>query len=124
MERIPWDVIINHIIPYTYNIQSTDLLEDIRNYYTVKKRLMENRYDMHIIKHEIFAVFYDSPTKLLTILHRRFSADRFSIISLYNRIYNMSSIQRFNILLGLFTKEERNCFLEYLFRDHGIWIQK
>ena len=29
MERIPFDIIINHIIPYTYNVQSNILLENI-----------------------------------------------------------------------------------------------
>ena len=35
MEKIPYDVIINNIIPYTYNMQSNLLLEDIKSYYTI-----------------------------------------------------------------------------------------
>jgi hypothetical protein len=42
----------------------------------------------------------------------------------YNMIYNFSKNKRFNILFGLFTKEERTYFLEYMFRDNGIWIIK
>ena len=36
MEKIPYDIIINNIIPYTYNIQSNLLLDDIKNYYINK----------------------------------------------------------------------------------------
>ena len=49
MEWLPFDVIINHIIPYTYNIQSNLLLEDIKNYYTIKEILMNYEYDTNII---------------------------------------------------------------------------
>ena len=122
MERIPFDVIINHIIPYTYNVQSNILLEDIKNYYTIKEILMDKKYDTNMIKHEILAVFYDNQTKLSTILHRHFQ------IKLkkkdYNIIYNFSNNKRFNILYGLFTKEERTNFLEYMLRDNDFWIIK
>ena len=122
MERIPFDVIINHIIPYTYNVQSNTLLEDIISYYTIKKILLDEKYDEHIIKHEILAVFYDNKPKLYTILHRHFKMKLKQMD--YNIIYNYSNKKRFNILFGLFTKEERIYFLEYLFRDNCIWIMK
>jgi hypothetical protein len=41
MEKIPVDIIINHIIPYTYFSQPKNLLEDITNYYEIKKILMD-----------------------------------------------------------------------------------
>jgi len=72
MKRIPFDVIINHIIPYTYNVQSNILLEDIKNYFTIKEILMNKKYDTNIIKHEILSVFYDNNCKLSTILYRHF----------------------------------------------------
>ena len=50
METLPFDIIINNIIPYTYNIQPSLLLEDIKNYYNIKKILMNEKYDTIIIK--------------------------------------------------------------------------
>ena len=122
MERIPLDVIINHIIPYTYNIQLNTLLEDIQSYYTIKKILLDEKNDSNIIKHEILAVFYDNTITLNTILHRHIQMKLKKMD--YNIIYYFSNNKRFNILFGLFTKEERICFLEYMFRDNGIWIMK
>lgn len=72
MKRIPFDVIINHIIPYTYNVQSNILLEDIKNYFTIKEILINKKYDTNMIKHEILSVFYDNNRKLSTILYRHF----------------------------------------------------
>jgi hypothetical protein len=115
MERIPFDIIINHIIPYTYNIQSNILLEDIKNYYTIKNILMDE-------KHEILALFYDSKPKLYTILYRHFQMKIKP--QDYNIIYKFSKNTIFNILFGLFTKEERLYFLEYMLQDNGIWIKK
>jgi len=115
MKRIPVDVIINHIIPYTYNVQSKTLLEDIKNYYTIKEILMNQKYDTNMIKHEILAVFYDNKCKLFTILNRHFQMKCKKKDC--DIIYNLSNSKRFNILFGLFTKEERILFLEYILQD-------
>ena len=60
MKIIPIDIIINHIIPYTYNIQPNLLLEDIKNYHKIKTILMDGKYDIDVIKHEILAIFYST----------------------------------------------------------------
>jgi len=58
MENIPYDIIINNIIPYTYNIQPKILTEDIKNYYITKSKIMEDKYYSTSIKLEILAFFY------------------------------------------------------------------
>ena len=68
MEKIPYDIIINNIIPYTYNIQSNLLLEDIKNYYTIKLKIMDDKYYSTSIKLEIVGYFY-CKNMLNTILH-------------------------------------------------------
>jgi len=122
MERIPFDIIINNIIPYTYNIQSKLLLEDIKNYYTIKTKLLDDKYDTNIIKHELLANCYMNKQKVNNILHRHFQ------INLkkhnYNVLYKYSQNTKFNIIFGLLSKEERTYFSEYILTDLRDWIIK
>ena len=113
MKRIPLDVIINHIIPYTYNVQSNILLEDIKNYYTIKEILMNEKYDTIIIKRELLSLLYIKKTAY-NIFSRRFQVN----LKKYNYkiIYNYSLNTRFNILFGLLSKEERDRFSEYIIK--------
>ena len=122
MKRIPIDIIINHIIPYTYNIQPNLLLEDIKNYHKIKTILIDDKYDTDIIKHEILAVFYTNKQKLNNILHRHFQINLRNYD--YNIIYNYSQNTKFNILFGLFSIEERTYFSEYILTNLTQWILK
>ena len=122
MKRIPIDIIINHIIPYTYNIQPNLLLEDIKNYHKIKTILIDDKYDTDVIKHEILAVFYTNKQKLNNILHRHFQINLQNYD--YNIIYKYSQNTTFNILFGLFSIEERTYFSEYILTDLTPWILK
>ena len=122
MKRIPNDIIINHIIPYTYNIQPKLLLEDIKNYYKIRTILIDDKYDTDVIKHEILAVFYTNKQNLNNILHRHFQINLQNYD--YNIIYKYSQNTTFNILFGLFSTEERTYFLEYILTDLRQWIVK
>jgi hypothetical protein len=117
---LPFDIIVNHIIPYTYTIQSKILLEDIQNYHKIKTTLMNDKYDTNIIKHEILAIFYDNKTRLNAILYRNFIKKDYNIFFTIKKCNS----RIFNILFGLFTMEERILFLEYIFQDNGIWVIK
>ena len=111
MEKIPYDIIINNIIPYTYNIQSNLLLEDIKNYYTIKSKIIEDKKYSSSIKLEIL-VFFKFKSMLNTILNRHF------IVNLkqynYDNIKGFSLEKKFSILFGLLTKEERTNGLDYV----------
>lgn len=122
MKKIPFDIFINHILPYTYNIQSNLLLEDIKNYYLIKNNLLDSKYDTNRIKHEILAIFYGKNILLRDILNRQY-------INIFNKdicnsIYYYSNNKKFNILLGLFKEHERIKFLEHIMEDNGIWFIK
>jgi hypothetical protein len=132
MERIPIDIIINHILPYTYNIQPKLILEDIQNYHKIKTILMDDKYDTDVVKHEILAVFYSNKQKLNNILHRLFLFGRcnplhapdVALCKKYDDdiIYKYSQNTTFNILFGLFSIEERTYFSEYILKDLRHWI--
>ena len=47
LSKIPNDIIINEILPYTYCPQPKNLLEDIKNYYNTRKYLFEKYYNMY-----------------------------------------------------------------------------
>ena len=110
MEKIPYDIIINNIIPYTYIIQYNLLLDDIKNYYTIKSKIIEDKYNTSM-KLEILA-YFSFKSMLNTILNRHF------IVNLkqynYDNIKSFSIEKRFNILFGLLTKEDRTNGLNYI----------
>ena len=87
--------------------------------YSVKEILMNRKYDINMVKHEILAIFYTNKSKLSTILQRHFQMK--SKKKDYNIIYKCSKNKRFNILFGLFTKEERVLFLEHITQDNIFW---
>ena len=120
MDRLPFDIIINHILPYTYNIQSTVLLEDIQNYYTIKRQLINDKYNTNIIKHELLSNCYMHKSHFNNILDRHFQIHLKNYDC--NIIYKYSENTRFKIVFGLLTIEERNYFSEYILKELYQWI--
>ena len=49
IRKLPIDI-IKHIIPYTYNIQNMELIEDIKNYKIFKTIINNLYYDFWIVK--------------------------------------------------------------------------
>jgi len=122
MERIPRDIILNHIIPYTYNIQPNFLLEDIKNYCTIKANLITDAYDTTIIKHELLANLYMNKQKFNNILARHFQIHSKNCDN--NILYKYSQDTKFNIVFGLLSIPERTRFSEYILTDLYQWIVK
>jgi len=122
MNRIPIDIIINRIIPYTYNIQPTSLLEDIRNYYTIKSKFMDEKYDITRVKLEILVYMYSKPIRFDNILDRQFQIK--DVKYNYDDIKKYSIDKKFSILFGLFTKEERILASNYIIKHlHGFIVK-
>lgn len=122
MNNIPFDIIINNIIPYTYNPQPKKLLEDIRNYYTIRSKLIKDIYRTNIIKHEIMAKYYLNKQKFDDILsrHRLSKTKKLD----HSIILKYSQDTKFNIIFGLLTEDERKDSLEYIFEHFSRWIIK
>ena len=121
MNRLPYDIIYNHIIPYTYNSQPIPLLEDIKNFNLIKKELLDNKYNTKSIKHEILAVFYTDTNILKTILERSFMFKQ-TLKTKNMNIHSYTNDKKFAILFGLFTPNERHRFLQHITQDNGIWF--
>ena len=122
MNTIPFDIIINNIIPYTYNPQPKKLLEDIRNYYTIRSKLIKDIYRTNIIKHEIMAKYYLNKQKFDDILSRHRLSNTKKLD--HSIILKYSQDTKFNIIFGLLTEDERKDSLEYIFEHFSRWIIK
>lgn len=122
MNTLPFDIIINNIIPYTYNIQPKLLLDDIKSYYNIKSKLINDRHITEIIKHELSARYYCNTRKFNDILSRhRISKTKKIDKSI---ILKYSHDTKFNIIFGLLTDDERKDSLGYIFEHFSNWIFK
>jgi len=121
MNRLPYDIIYNHIIPYTYNSQPIPLLEDIKNFDLIKKELLHNKYSTKAIKHEILAIFYSDTNILKNVLERSFMFKQ-TLKTKNTNIHSYTNNKKFAILFGLFTPNERQRFLQHITQDNGIWF--
>jgi len=134
IKRLPTDL-INRIIPYTYNPQSKELLEDIHSYFTTKQIISEifyKRYeylfayekdaDMNWLVSDILcfmnhnrSTFYRYSEKLYEIYARNYmlrNVDRSIIKKIANNAYNKNIHFQFRINWGLLLPEERENFIK------------
>ena len=96
---LPTEIIINHIIPYTYQIQSKELINDIINY----------KKDFSIIQN-IFAFDYNYKI-LLNDLHL-FCNENKKLYANKDILYKSNKIKRqIRLIWGSLTPIERNRFI-------------
>ena len=129
IERLPIDIILQ-IIPYTYNLQNKDLLNDIINYKETKSLLLDLYYNYWILYAEsqdpeeyknwlindIFAyannfnaTMYGYVDKFYNIFKRNISLQTLEAIDKYiNNLEEKKVKTQINIFLGLLNINERN----------------
>jgi hypothetical protein len=130
---LPMDI-INQIIPYTYLLQSKELLEDIRSYYISKKSIediyfniffddyfVDDKVDKSWLINDLFAFANDyNPTMFgfvdsfydIFSRNRMLKKDFYKINNFIGLLENNSIEKQINIFWGLFTPEERNDFID------------
>lgn len=102
MNTLPKEIILHHIIPYTYSPQPKNLLEDIRNFsYTLN--LISNIY------YNRWIVFFhgDNPQDrnwLINDIHRFINQFNISILEFWNRKFKINNNLSIGTYLSLFSK--------------------
>ena len=129
IQRLPIDIIL-YIIPYTYNLQNKNLLNDIRNYTETRSLLMKLYYEYWIIDAESQdpeedtnwlindimlyanndkATMYGYVDNFYNIFKRNVYLQTNDIIDKYIiNLYKKTAKTQINIMLGLLTINERN----------------
>lgn len=131
IHRLPLDIVLQ-IIPYTYNVQKKDLLNDIVNYKETKSLLLELYYNYCIVYAEDepgddrnwlindivgyannnVATMYGYVDKFYTIFKRNIFLQTEEEIDNYVKILEEGNVDRqINIFLGLLNVNERNDFV-------------
>jgi len=148
IHRLPLELRLWCIIPYTYQLQNKELLRDIRTYHT-DANIVDNIYGIqytgsillydlkmfcqfqliHIHQHilasvEINNIDINNLPKCFKILKRHYSYRNSNNMYLYTRLFQFvtlhSSISRqIHFIFGLLTVEERTEFIEmYILNRH------
>lgn len=137
IQRLPLDIIL-YIIPYTYNLQNKNLLNDIINYKETRSLLLELYYEYWIIKaqsqdleedkrwliNDIIAyanndkaTMYGYVDNFYNIFKRNISLQTNDTIDKYIiHLYKKPAKTRINIFLGLLTSNERKDVIDGFYR--------
>lgn len=135
IHSLPLDIILL-IIPYTYQLQNKNLLEDIRNYYLSKKTLLDLYYNYWIIMMQSIdpeedeawlindlvayanndkATMYGYIDNFYTIFKRNpFLQSNKALNKYIDNLEKKELITQINIFLGLFTIQERKEFFIFI----------
>lgn len=131
--KLPYDVILNVIIPYTYNIQNKELTQDIRNF-RIDMNLLENMfydYNEIIILNDLIrfcnnfvSPVYDIEDRYIMILMRNYAFKNKTKEKLRHYVFNYfhktlleNTINKIRFLFGLLTPIERTRFFNRFYID-------
>lgn len=138
LQKIPQDVIRENIIPYTYNTQPRELLDDIISFIYMKEILIELYYEkwhewhdenyMDWLSNDISRFFNEDQATMLGFVDSNVNKfkrlfkffyknyDKSKIVKIISKIDspNTLSIFHFNTCLGILTTSERLDFLKFV----------
>jgi hypothetical protein len=136
IDRLPLDIVLQ-IIPYTYNLQDKNLLNDIINYKETRSLLLElyykywiidiqteNEQDKYWLINDIIgyanndkATMYGYVDKFYNIFKRNIYLQTNESIDKYINILEKKNVKtRINIFLGLLTTNERNDIIQDFYK--------
>lgn len=125
---LPNDVVINHIIPYTYSPQNRELLIDIRSFKTdldFTESVYMTIYNEFILLHDLIKFcnnkkypVFNIDVKFENILRRNFMLRCMSepvltyhIFQQYHRNMNTNIMRKIRLLWGLLLPRQRSRFI-------------
>ena len=137
MDRIPIEIIREHILPFTYNPQPKEICDDIKSFFNIRKHLCniyydrwkdtfeyEKNADFNWLENDILRFYnndialmngvhidYINRYKRLFMLHDKDREDINHLIRLYLRY---DSKQMVNRLLGILTSKERIDLVDFV----------
>jgi len=122
LSKIPDDIIINHIIPYTYNIQPKELLMDIKSFY-IDYNIINNVYifdynNVILLRDLLFFTEIYEYKKLINIFKKHIFLKNYLNTRIYNYIINnielnikINTVRKVRFLIGLMTPFQRTQFI-------------
>jgi hypothetical protein len=125
-DKLPPEIVKNHIIPYTYQIQSKQLMQDVRSFYE-DWNLIDGCYSFDfnsliLLKDLIFYADFSRFENILKRLHRyrETKYTRLYIIAatlFYNK-RNINTDRKTRMIVGLLTPKQRTEFInKYIIED-------
>lgn len=131
IKKLPEDI-INLIIPYTYSVQTKELIDDVQTYFS-KKKIISRIYsrwwfdsyeenadknwlhnDLIAFANDYYATMFGFRESFYNIFSRNImlKKDKDKVISFIVHLENEKVEKQINIYWGLFTPEEREEFIE------------
>jgi hypothetical protein len=128
INKLPDDIIINHIIPYIYQPQPNNILCDIRSYvadYKFIESIYMTQFNEYVLLNDLIQFYgihltpyYGLDDKFDTLLRRHFSIKNKNEEKLINMVrlnfhrnIENNAERKVRFLLGLFTPKERSEFI-------------
>jgi len=138
ISKLPLDIIINHLIPYTYNVNPKRHLVDIRSFYRDNNfiyNLYFTEFNHYILLYDLLSfcnggkpLIYGIHYNFVLILKRTFMMKQGSREDIEDYIFNNYLDERMNknitekikMLFGLLTCKERTAFINFHIDDFVV----
>jgi hypothetical protein len=128
INRLPFDIVVNHILPYTYNIQPPRLLRDIRSFcadYSFLENIYAFDFNYDVLfydltcfcnrtRHPNFNMHEDFGSllrRLFRFKHYTYSQLNNIVFILFHRNAIANPIRKIRMLWALFKPKERTLFI-------------
>lgn len=123
MNKLPKDLIYNHIVPFTYQLQDKKLLLDIRSFvsdYNILEHLYFCDYSSIILLNDLQIFIYDSNKYIFSRFNKmkcktKLQVCRYEISFFNNKTFNTE--MKVRLVWGLLTPFERTKFINRFIID-------